>query len=317
MSTPNDLPWRMSDGQQLDAVQTAATSSVSSGTVSFFTQLFSSHTTHLRRGIVALALPAALLVGAVLADDRQEPDAVSFAVRNADVASVQAADVVVAEVDSTLGQPVNTTSAMVIGSYANLRHGPGYNYAVIGSATYGTTIQPLAKNNGWFKVRTPSGAVVWIVGWLTNISPAVANSLPYEAVGQASPRQVAPASGDVANIALSYVGYPYAYGAAGPGAFDCSGLTQWVYRQVGVWLPHSASGQYGAAGTHVGMNALLPGDLVFFAGTYPAPGITHVAIYVGNGRMVSAGTPATGVTVENIYSGYWISKFVGGLRVAR
>jgi cell wall-associated NlpC family hydrolase len=65
------------------------------------------------------------------------------------------------------------------------------------------------------------------------------------------------------------------------------------------------------------INELQPGDLVFFAGTYAAPGITHNAIYVGNGRIVSAGTPQTGVALENINAPSWSSKWVGGLRPYR
>lgn len=126
------------------------------------------------------------------------------------------------------------------------------------------------------------------------------------------------ASADVAQIAMAYVGYPYAYGAAGPYAFDCSGLTQFVYSQVGVYLPHSAGGQFSwAYGQILGsMSELQPGDLVFFANTY-GYGISHAAIYIGNGMMVSAGTPWTGVALENIYAGYWLSHYAGALRPYR
>ena len=91
-------------------------------------------------------------------------------------------------------------------------------------------------------------------------------------------------------IALKYLGVPYAWGGASPSGFDCSGLVMYVYRQLGVSLPHSAAMQY-ECGTHVSRDQLQPGDLVF----YGSP-IHHVGIYVGNGDMIDA--PYTGVSVR-------------------
>ena len=102
----------------------------------------------------------------------------------------------------------------------------------------------------------------------------------------------------VVTWALGQVGKPYTYGGAGPGSFDCSGLTMVAYSQVGIGLPHSASGQ-AAYGTPVDRSQLLPGDLVFFYSP-----ISHVAIYIGNGLIVHASTPATGVKVAPIYGAY-------------
>jgi cell wall-associated NlpC family hydrolase len=97
-----------------------------------------------------------------------------------------------------------------------------------------------------------------------------------------------------AQIAVSYalaqVGDPYVYGAAGPDAFDCSGLTMAAWAAAGVSIPHSASMQ-SAAGTPVSVSALMPGDLVF----YYSP-ISHVAMYIGNGQVVHA--PHTGSVVQ-------------------
>jgi len=98
--------------------------------------------------------------------------------------------------------------------------------------------------------------------------------------------------------ALQQVGKPYTYGGAGPGSFDCSGLTMVAYAQVGIALPHSATAQAGY-GTPVDRSQLLPGDLVFFYSP-----ISHVAIYIGNGLIVHASTPATGVKVAPIYGAY-------------
>lgn len=99
-------------------------------------------------------------------------------------------------------------------------------------------------------------------------------------------QSVAPAaSGSAAQVvavAMAQQGKPYVFGAAGPNAFDCSGLTQFAYKAIGISLPHSSSAQQGY-GTPVSLSALAPGDLVF------APG--HVAIYIGNGMVVHAPVP--------------------------
>jgi len=96
--------------------------------------------------------------------------------------------------------------------------------------------------------------------------------------------------GEVVNIAKRYLGAPYQWAASGPDRFDCSGFTKFVYRQVGVSLPHSSRAQYGV-GERVSRSDLQPGDLVFFGSP-----IRHVGIYVGGDRYIHA--PRTGDVVK-------------------
>ena len=108
-----------------------------------------------------------------------------------------------------------------------------------------------------------------------------------------------PASGRAAaavNYAMAQVGDAYVYGAAGPDAYDCSGLTMASWAQAGVALPHSSSAQF-SSGPQVPASALQPGDLVF----YYSP-ISHVGMYIGNGMIVHAANPSTGVQVAGLYS---------------
>ena len=98
------------------------------------------------------------------------------------------------------------------------------------------------------------------------------------------------------SYALGQVGDAYVYGAAGPDAYDCSGLTMAAWAQAGVSLPHSSSAQY-SSGPQVAASALQPGDLVF----YYSP-ISHVGMYIGNGQIVHAANPSTGVQVAGLYS---------------
>jgi cell wall-associated NlpC family hydrolase len=101
-----------------------------------------------------------------------------------------------------------------------------------------------------------------------------------------------PVSGDVQRViafAEAQVGKWYSYGAAGPSAYDCSGLTMTSYAQIGISLPHSSAEQYNY-GTHVAYSQLQPGDLIFLYSP-----IGHVELYVGHDLAVSAANPATGI----------------------
>lgn len=116
-----------------------------------------------------------------------------------------------------------------------------------------------------------------------------------------------PASGRAAaaiRYAMAQVGKAYVYGAAGPSAFDCSGLTMRAYGTAGVGLPHSSGAQF-SSGPRIAASALQPGDLVFY---YSA--ISHVGIYIGNGMIVHAANPSQGVRVSPLHS----MPYVGAVR---
>ena len=103
-------------------------------------------------------------------------------------------------------------------------------------------------------------------------------------------------AGAAVSYALAQVGDAYVYGATGPSAFDCSGLTMMAWAQAGVGLPHSSSAQMGS-GTPVSQSQLQPGDLVF----YYSP-VSHVGMYIGHGMIVHAANPSSGVTTAPVNS---------------
>ena len=111
---------------------------------------------------------------------------------------------------------------------------------------------------------------------------------------------------DALNFALAQVGKSYVRGGTGPNSYDCSGLTMTAFAQAGVGLPRTSQAQFGV-GTPVSLSQLAPGDLVFYYS-----GISHVGIYIGNGMIVNAANPRSGVQIAPVTS----MPFMGGRRVA-
>ena len=112
--------------------------------------------------------------------------------------------------------------------------------------------------------------------------------------------------------AESRIGMPYVWGSAGPTRFDCSGLVQWSLAQAGVPMPRVAADQ-ARTGPLLRLNELRPGDLLFYHTDPTAPNyISHVAIYIGNGRMLQA--PQPGMRVEVVAADFG-AGFAGAVRV--
>lgn len=148
------------------------------------------------------------------------------------------------------------------------------------------------------------------------VSPAAGDGEDPPRPASPSSEPPAPAAGgsgtgvEAVAIAMRYLGVPYVWGGASPsGGFDCSGLTMYVYAQVGVSLPHYAAAQYGM-GTVVERDQLQPGDLVFFRG------LGHMGMYIGGGNFIHA--PHTGdvVKISSLSESYYTANWVGARRVA-
>lgn len=123
---------------------------------------------------------------------------------------------------------------------------------------------------------------------------------------QPDPDPPAPSGGAAAAIAFAraQIGEPYRWGAAGPNAWDCSGLTMKAWAAGGKSLPHYSVAQYEQS-TPIRASQLRPGDLVFWGDSASPSSIFHVALYIGNGRILHA--PRTGEPVQEASMYYWIA----------
>ncbi|GFR34891.1 C40 family peptidase [Thermobrachium celere] len=120
---------------------------------------------------------------------------------------------------------------------------------------------------------------------------------------------------ELINIALSLQGIRYRYGGTTLNGFDCSGFTQYVYRQIGVNIPRTASEQ-AQVGLAVSKDSLRPGDLVFFE-TVRA-GISHVGIYIGNGQFIHASSGSSyKVKISDLNSSYYEPRYRGAVRIIK
>ena len=120
-------------------------------------------------------------------------------------------------------------------------------------------------------------------------------------------------SADAVDLAASLIGRPYVWGAEGPHAFDCSGLTQFVYREFGIDLPRRAISQ-SQVGDAVGRR-LHRGDLLFFSNDTRRSLVTHVGIYEGDGMMIDASQRYGRVRRDDLDDPFWTGRFMFARRV--
>ncbi|MGB3307700.1 MAG: NlpC/P60 family protein [Thermomicrobiales bacterium] len=179
-----------------------------------------------------------------------------------------------------------------------------------------------AVQNGFAQASTDYGD-----GWIAQeylsegapeSAPSAAESQPVPETPEAStPEASAPASGEgqaLVDYAMQFLGQAYVWAGNQPGGFDCSGLTQYVVQNVlGYDIGHGTAGQT-AFGSPVDYGEWQAGDLIFFQNTGDA-GISHVGIYIGNGQMIHAENPSTGVTISDVYSDYYTSHYYGAYRL--
>jgi len=206
--------------------------------------------------------------------------------------------------------------------------GPGDTLSDIADR-FGVDVQAIINSSGNNLESADSIAenqTIFIPGGIMPAPVATPTSTPTPAPRPADPPAPAPVpsppppdrpSGmpaQAVELARSRIGAPYVSGAAGPNAFDCSGLVFWVYSQLGLDVPRAAPDQFAWAAP-VEQSEMEPGDLVFFTNTYPSSQwITHVGIYTGGGMVLMAVDNGDIVREVSLAESYWSAHFAAAGR---
>ncbi len=216
---------------------------------------------------------------------------------------------------TTEAAPVDTSSDVSWGSdgwlytvdSVNLRSGASTSDSVIAILPAGVSVYITgAYSNGFNQVDSDYGS-----GWVH--SDYLGSSAPAEAVAAAP--VVTSQGQQIADFAMQFQGYPYVWAGNTPSGFDCSGFTQYVVQNtLGYDITHSTDLQAGY-GTPVAWGEWQPGDLLFFVGTGGGGFISHVGIYIGDGQMIHAENPGTGVKISSVYSSYYSGHYYSATRL--
>lgn len=208
--------------------------------------------------------------------------------------TVQAADN--ASVQASTASAQNITG-VVTATQLNVRSGPGTTYSIIHVLWQGNVVKVISQSSGWTQIQLSDGRIGWV-------------SSAYLKVDMVQQK-----INIVLSTAKSLLGTPYVYGgeSLSEGGFDCSGFTEYCFKQAGYTL-NRVSSQQATQGTTVSYAAMKPGDLVFFS--FGENGVVdHVGIYMGNGQMIHS--PKTGDVVKtaDITTSYWQSRFMLAKRI--
>ena len=191
---------------------------------------------------------------------------------------------------------------LITASVLNVRSGPDTTYDKVATLRGGMVVDIVADTgSGWYQIESGYVSAEYVT--LVDADYEGSSSLGASAVA----------------MAQSLLGCRYRSGASGPSAFDCSGFTYYIYKQLGHPIARGSSSQYYNSGYFVSTSEMQPGDLIFFfgrrfdssGGTLPT---THVGMYVGGGQFIHASTTTYRVQYDSIY-GYYAPYIVGAKRI--
>ncbi|AGL03355.1 LysM peptidoglycan-binding domain-containing C40 family peptidase [Desulfoscipio gibsoniae] len=183
------------------------------------------------------------------------------------------------------------------------------------SRMYSTTVEKIMSLNGLGSSTIHPGQKLLVVpDGSNNAVNQTSQSSQAGTASQANTVQPVSRSGDrideILDYSRSFIGVPYVSAGGSPSGFDCSGYTKYVFAHFGIDLPRTAGEQYNA-GQVLSASEAKPGDLVAFkTGSY----ITHVGIYLGNDKFISA-TSGKGVAIASVYGSYWKDHLLGYSRI--
>lgn len=202
---------------------------------------------------------------------------------------------------------VNTGSSVL-----NIRSGPGTDYSVLDRASTGSLLNVSSHCNGWYKVTHNGGDAYISADYVILLTQSEYDT--YRNPGSAVDPSENPLGSEIAEYAKNFLGCPYVYGGNGPDVFDCSGFVKYVYNQFGYNLNRVASDQL-QNGVPVEMNALQPGDLVFFRSPGTVQAASHVGLYLGDDQFIHASTNKYMVQINTLSTGYYSTIYIGARHI--
>ena len=226
----------------------------------------------------------------------------------------------------------------VNGTSVNMRSGAGTKYSKVAVTKKNDKVYIIGINNGWYKVifgseigyirsdyvdlteipyenQDSAKSPIFYRGGKSTGTKVKASALNNAASSESSVAVSNVTGADIVATAKKYLGAPYKYGGKSPSGFDCSGFVYYVYRSLGIKISRTQATMY-KQGTPVSKSDLQPGDLVFFQNTYKA-GISHVGIYVGNGKFIHSPSSGKVVSYANLNSKYYVNHYYGAARYTK
>ena len=224
----------------------------------------------------------------------------------------------------------------VNGSAVNLRSGPSTSYKAVAKANKGDKAYIIGLNEGWYKViydeqicyirsdyldltevpyenQDSAKSPLFFRGGKSTGVAVSASALKAAENPDLKDPSATPLGEQIVDVAKTCLGVPYVWGGESMDGFDCSGLVYYVLKTLGFSPYRTSESQY-KMGTYVSKSELQPGDLVFFQGTYKS-GISHVGIYVGNGKFIHSPSSGDVVKYDSLTSGYYAEHYYGARRM--
>ena len=214
-----------------------------------------------------------------------------------------------------------------------VRSGAGTSHSVVATGDKGEKAYIIGIKDGWYRVIF-DGQIGYVRSDLLDLT-----EIPYEnkssakspkfyrggkstgtepsaeALKESTESTGSTLGNQIVSKAKQYLGVPYKWGGTDPSGFDCSGFVYYVLRSLGINASRTMTTMY-SQGTPVSKSNLQPGDIVFFQNTYKS-GMSHVGIYVGDGKFIHSPSSGKVVSYADLYSNYYIEHYYGACRFSK
>lgn len=209
----------------------------------------------------------------------------------------------------------------ITASALNVRSGPSTDYSIKGTLYEGDVVKATGLSDGWYKIKFNGDTGYISSKYATKTSDSVSSGSGSSSSGSSGDSSSSDSSSsssslsssersEIVSLAKSKLGCSYVYGAEGPNTFDCSGFTQWLYKQFGISIPRNSSAQWSGC-NKISKSSLKPGDLVFFSNSSSGDSVGHVAMYIGNDTIIHAANSDSGVITSSLSSNYYSQHYIG------